>query len=403
MSDPIMDAVLGNANMKIVYVPDVDADMRKLADEAIKTLIGQEVAPSYDPALEPMRTLARAADRLGVLIECDNEDHNGAGEEDVAAYDGLLRVLARWQATYGDASRVNPKQAADDVALALHGAIARVEIAHQEGSDIMKAALPDMKAALAAYYRMSADSEIGMLRSPRNGELEADLAAAQRRAAFFEEELQEARRDLGEWDGTPESLQTIQDNINLCLAGGSDKAYGGAEPPRDGPSNAKASAGLQLMKDAIAEMEGVWLGEVKSDFGGGWIGDINMADGTRVLANFSAHGHIDLGIKPKAGPFKVAIIRQVDLSQKPTSADLRANLQSAADVVAAAAAESPVGKLLAHVAITHDTLSELAENGELPSAIQSRVADHLEEGTALFRAAGIESEPAPITAESLRR
>jgi len=460
MDDKIMNAILANANIKIVLAPDDDAGMRKLAAEAMNSLIGPEVAPSYDPVLEPMRALARAADRLGVLIECDNEDHNGAGADDVAAYDGLLRVLARWQATYGDASKVNPKQAADDVALALHGAIARVEIAHQEGSDIMKAALPDMKAALAAYYRMRADSEIGMLRSPKSEQLEAALAEAQQRAAFFENELQEARRDLASWDGTTEAIQSIRDNIVLCLAGGTNGGFGSgyavgtlpklrvvmnaldrmaqgedvqvvieetgctaalnevlhaanlltndisvpnATQPAvalDGPSSAKASECLQLMKDTVASMEGVLMGDVRNDFAGGWIGAIRFADGTQVLANYSAHGRIDLGIKPTSGPFQVAIIRQVDLAQRPSVEDLRSHLQATADILAAARA--PQCKLLAHAAITHDTLSELAENGELPSAIQSRVADHLEEGTALFRAAGIECEPAPITADSLR-
>ncbi|CAN7525647.1 hypothetical protein LJR168_003770 [Pseudoxanthomonas sp. LjRoot168] len=471
-----------------------------MAGLAMHRLIAQIPSPDHDPAIEPMRAVARAADRLAVLIESDNEDHKGAAPDDIAAYDALMGVLARWQITYGDSSMDTPKKAADAMALAMNHAIARVEIAHQEGSDIMKALLPQMKDAVAVYYRTRIDFDMGMLRSPTKTErfdgsfvvemarelrhlvgglfkhpghvmtsdadrtlaermlakldrflkgpkepagdiepvkdclnafetvllhnkpmsandlaarkalladaddavvrLEGALAAAQRRAAFFENELREASHDLFMWDGTTESIQTIRENITICLAGGTNKAFGQAGAVKDGPSNAKASEGLQLMKGAIADMDGVEMGELRSDFGGGWIGSIRMADGTQVLANYSAHGRIDLGIEPATGPFPVEIVRQVDLAQMPSAEDLRSHLQATADILAAARA--PQAKLLAHAAITHDTLSELAENGDLPSAIQARVADHLEEGTALFRAAGIESEPAPITADSLR-
>ena len=38
-------------------------------------------------------------DRLGIVIECDNEDHGGAGEDDVAAYELARTTLAEYEAT----------------------------------------------------------------------------------------------------------------------------------------------------------------------------------------------------------------------------------------------------------------------------------------------------------------
>lgn len=44
---------------------------------------------------ELIEALRSAADRLGVLIECDNEDHGDASEDDVAAYKAARAALAR--------------------------------------------------------------------------------------------------------------------------------------------------------------------------------------------------------------------------------------------------------------------------------------------------------------------
>lgn len=38
-------------------------------------------------------------DRLGVVIECDNEDHGGAGEDDVSAYQAARATLAEYEAS----------------------------------------------------------------------------------------------------------------------------------------------------------------------------------------------------------------------------------------------------------------------------------------------------------------
>lgn len=419
MKAPNISAILANANMKLVMRPDLDMPTRNLASLAMDRLINQAPSAFADPAVEQMRAIAIAADRLSVLIESDSEGHNGASPEDTAAYEELQRLLARWQVSYADRKEESRGEAADSAVTALNDAILRIESGNKDGSDIIKEVLPQMKAAAATYSRMRTDHDVAMLRGMPSSERFDD--------SFLIEMFKEVKEVLGDLFKRPGHVMTsdndrkkglrILSGIEQFLAGRTQKE---AEPARYGPSNAKASAGLQLMKDAIGGMDGVWLGEVKSDFGGGWIGDINMADGTRVLANFTAHGHIDLGVKPMSGPFEVAVIRQVDLSLRPTPMDIRTNLQSVADVLAAATVpkgaleggititeaptppDGPVGKLLAHAAITHDTLSELAENGELPSAIQDRVANHLEEGTALFRAAGIESKPAPITADSPR-
>lgn len=43
--------------------------------------------------------LARVTDRLGVVIECDNDDHGGASEDDVSAYEAARTALAEYEAT----------------------------------------------------------------------------------------------------------------------------------------------------------------------------------------------------------------------------------------------------------------------------------------------------------------
>ncbi len=45
--------------------------------------------------------LDRVMDRLGVVIECDNEDHDGASEDDVAAYELARTTLAEYEKEYG--------------------------------------------------------------------------------------------------------------------------------------------------------------------------------------------------------------------------------------------------------------------------------------------------------------
>ena len=44
---------------------------------------------------ELVEAAKRAEDRLGVLIECDNEDNGGASPDDVAAWETLRAALAR--------------------------------------------------------------------------------------------------------------------------------------------------------------------------------------------------------------------------------------------------------------------------------------------------------------------
>lgn len=72
-------------------------------DRATQKLRGDDWhgAPSMEEAratvAELVEAAKRAEDRLGVVIECDNEDNGGASPDDVAAWDALRAALARAQ------------------------------------------------------------------------------------------------------------------------------------------------------------------------------------------------------------------------------------------------------------------------------------------------------------------
>lgn len=67
------------------------------------------LAPSLmGPAVDKLKAAAWAAeDRLGVLVESDNEDHGGAGEDDLAAFHALREALKPFGSRPGE--RVMPE------------------------------------------------------------------------------------------------------------------------------------------------------------------------------------------------------------------------------------------------------------------------------------------------------
>lgn len=54
-----------------------------------------EGAEAVDTVTKLIEALTETADRLAVVIESDNEDHGGAGAEDVAAYERAMAILKR--------------------------------------------------------------------------------------------------------------------------------------------------------------------------------------------------------------------------------------------------------------------------------------------------------------------
>lgn len=55
----------------------------------------QNIVAAHAAVAELIEALRKAEDRLGVLIESDNEDHGGAAPEDVAAWEACNAALAR--------------------------------------------------------------------------------------------------------------------------------------------------------------------------------------------------------------------------------------------------------------------------------------------------------------------
>lgn len=56
---------------------------------------GKDLIAARAAVAELLEALDNVRDRLGVVIECDNEDHGGASPDDVSAYDRAAAALAR--------------------------------------------------------------------------------------------------------------------------------------------------------------------------------------------------------------------------------------------------------------------------------------------------------------------